>query len=198
MSETRLHQALRDVCRDLASEQASFALVGGLAVSARTEPRFTKDLDVAVAAAGDREAQALVKSLLGRGYRVQALVEQETVGRLATVRLLPPGEAPLFVDLLFASSGIELEIVKAAMPVEVIAGLLVPVATLAHLVATKVLARDDANRPQDRADLIALLAAADEADLESAREALRTIQARGFHRGKDLLGELRSLLPSVP
>lgn len=28
---------------------ADFALVGGIAVSARTEPRFTRDLDLAVA-----------------------------------------------------------------------------------------------------------------------------------------------------
>jgi predicted nucleotidyltransferase len=187
MIETRLHQALRAICRDLANEGASFALVGGLAVSARTEPRFTKDLDLAIAAAGDREAEAIVSSLRQRGYRIQALVEQEAIGRLATVRLVPPGEGTLFVDLLFASSGIEPEIVKAATPLALIEGLTVPVASLAHLIATKVLARDDVRRPQDRADLVALLAEAGPADLESAREALRTIQARGAHRGKDLL-----------
>jgi len=194
MSDTRLHQALRAICQDLASVRASFALVGGLAVSARTEPRFTKDVDVAVSVASDREADALVSNLRQRGYRIEALVEQEAVGRLATVRLLPPQEGALYVDLLFASSGIESEIVTAATPVSVIEGVTVPVATVAHLIATKVLARDDVRRPQDRADIVALLAEADAADLESARQALRTIQARGTHRGKDLLGELEGLL----
>jgi len=33
------------------------ALVGGLAVSARTEPRFTRDLDVAVAVPDDAGAE---------------------------------------------------------------------------------------------------------------------------------------------
>ena len=43
----------------------SFALIGGLAVSARTEPRFTRDADFAVALAGDAEAEALMNALSG-------------------------------------------------------------------------------------------------------------------------------------
>ena len=35
-----------------------FAVVGGLAVSARTEPRFTRDVDVAVAVANEAAAEA--------------------------------------------------------------------------------------------------------------------------------------------
>jgi hypothetical protein len=38
---------------DLSASRAPFALVGGLAVSVRTEPRFTRDADFALAAAGD-------------------------------------------------------------------------------------------------------------------------------------------------
>ncbi len=197
MSESRLHQALRGICQDLSQSGASFALVGGLAVSTRTEPRFTKDVDLVVAVKSDREAEVLVASLRVRGYRIHALVEQASAGRLATVRLVPLGESSLFVDLLFASTGIEPEIVKAAGLVEVIPGLRLAVATLPHLIAAKVLSRDDARRPQDRVDLVALLAAASAAELEAAREALRTIHARGFHRGKDLLGELESFVKSL-
>lgn len=194
MSETRLHKALRAIIEDLQNEGAAFALVGGLAVSARTEPRFTRDLDLAVHAADDRQAEALVSYLLRRGYRIQAQVEQHAVGRLATVRLKAPGPAAVDLDLLFASSMIEPEIVREATPLTLIEGLTVPVASLAHLIATKVLARDDAHRPQDHADLVALLAEADAVDLEAAREALRTIHARGAHRGKDLLADLEALL----
>ena len=194
MNETRLHSSLRTVCKDLSDSRAAYALVGGLAVSARTEPRFTKDVDLAVAAASDREAEALVGFLRSRQYRIQALVEHETAARLATVRLTPPTEPFPSVDLLFASSGIEAEIVAAAEPLNVIEGLVVPVATVGHLIATKVLSRDDAQRPQDRVDLIALLHEAGEADLRVAREALRTMDARGFSRGKDLLTELESML----
>jgi hypothetical protein len=39
------------------------ALVGGLAVSARTEPRFTRDADLAVAVASDAEAESLIRAL---------------------------------------------------------------------------------------------------------------------------------------
>ncbi len=195
MNETRLHTALRRICGDLAQSGIACALVGGLAVSARTEPRFTKDLDLAVAVARDRDAEALIDFLRLRGYRIDALVEQEAAGRLATVRLIPPEQPSLFVDLLFASSGIEQEIVAAADPIEVIEGLVVRVATIAHLIATKVLSRDDDRRPQDRMDLAALLNDASESDLTAAQEALRTIQERGYHRGKNLLLELEELLP---
>ncbi len=79
--------------------------------------------------------------------------------RLATVRLAPADESPLgtVIDLLFAVSGIEPEIVAAADPVEAVPGFIVPVARIGHLVALKVLARDDRTRPQDRVDLGALL-----------------------------------------
>src|SRR5438876_4613178 len=58
MSESRLQTSLRVVCKDLSESGAAYALVGGLAVSARTEPRFTKDLDLAVAAPTDAEAES--------------------------------------------------------------------------------------------------------------------------------------------
>jgi hypothetical protein len=51
------------LCRasaDLETAGVRFALIGGLAVSARVEPRFTRDLDFAVAVEGDADAEALV------------------------------------------------------------------------------------------------------------------------------------------
>jgi predicted nucleotidyltransferase len=157
MNDTRLHSALRKICDDLVDGKTNCALVGGLAVSARTEPRFTRDVDLAVAVSSDRDAEALVQFLRSRQYRIEALVEHEVAARLATVRLLPPGDPSLFVDLLFASSGIEPEIVAAADRLDVIEGLSVRIATIPHLIATKVLSRDDNRRPQDRVDLVALI-----------------------------------------
>lgn len=66
----------------------SFALVGGLAVAAWTEPRFTQDFDFAVEAKNDAEAERLILGLHEHGYTLVAMVEQDTVGRLATARLL--------------------------------------------------------------------------------------------------------------
>jgi len=52
----RLEAALRAIALDLERVRTAWALVGGLAVSARAEPRFTRDIDLAVAAARDAEA----------------------------------------------------------------------------------------------------------------------------------------------
>jgi Nucleotidyl transferase AbiEii toxin, Type IV TA system len=104
--------ALRRISADLERNQQKWALVGGFAVSARAEPRFTRDVDVAVAVSDDQEAESLVRSLMAVGYRLLASVEQDAVGRLATVRLIhvsSGGEQGVLVDVLFASSGIEPE-----------------------------------------------------------------------------------------
>jgi predicted nucleotidyltransferase len=195
---SRIEAILRRVARDLDGLGRRWALVGGLAVSARTEPRFTRDVDVAVHVSGDADAEALVRQLGALGYRVRGVVEQEATARLATARLLAgPDEEGVVLDLLFASSGIEAEVVQQADLLEVLAGLRVPVATLAHLVALKVLARDDRTRPQDRVDLIGLLGAATPGDLAEARTAIALIRARGYERRRDLGVELDRLLDEL-
>lgn len=98
---THLESTLRAVSSDLTECGAAFALVGGLAVSVRTEPRFTRGADLAVALSGDAAAEGLINRLREYGYSVAAVLEQAAVGRLATVRLERPdaGQAPV-VDLL--------------------------------------------------------------------------------------------------
>lgn len=59
-------------------------------------------------------------------------------------------------------------------------------ATVGHLIALKILARDDRRRPQDRVDIAALLRVADHDELDRAGLALDLIRARGFARGRDL------------
>jgi hypothetical protein len=191
---TALEEALRRVCGDLSATGVRFALIGGLAVSARTEPRFTRDADLAVALGSDPEVEALMFELRGRGYRVASVVEQDAVGRLATVRLTLSDRprAPV-IDLLFASSGIEFEVVEAAERLELLEALSLPVARTGHLIALKVLSRDDLTRPQDLADLRALLRAAPPEELRRAMEAVTLIAGRGYHRGRDLMAELERL-----
>jgi Nucleotidyl transferase AbiEii toxin, Type IV TA system len=196
---TSLEAALRQIHTDLTEAHVSFALVGGLAVSARTEPRFTRDADLAVALAGDAEAEALIHHLRACEYHVEAVVEQEAVGRLATVRLTrsSPRQTPV-IDLLFASSGIEPEVVAEAEPTELLANLTIGVARTGHLIALKVLSRDDLQRPQDLVDLRALLRVASSGELARARESLALIAARGYHRGRDLMSDLDALSPLAP
>ena len=188
---SRLEGALRDVASALDRLRHSWALVGGLAVSARGEPRFTRDIDLAVAVADDATAEALVHSLVGSGYRILASLDQEQVGRLATVRLEAPTEGPagVVVDLLFASSGIEAEVVRDAEVLEVLPGLRVPVARRGHLLTLKLLS-DSPGRPQDRVDIVALLREATPADLEEVRQLAVLISQRGYARGRDLLSSL--------
>jgi hypothetical protein len=192
----RLEAALVRLDDDLRKAGVGWALVGGLAVSARSEPRFTRDIDAVVAVPDDAAAEILVRRLLAEGYRVLATLEQEARGRLATVRLSPPGEsaAGVVVDLLFASSGVEREIVEASERVEIAERLVFPVARIDALIALKVLSRDDTERPQDLADLRSLLRAAAPGDVEGARTLLGAIESRGFGRGRRLIQELERLL----
>lgn len=184
--QSPLAAELRRASRVLANLRVRWALVGGLAVSARTEPRFTADVDAALLAADDAAAEKVVHGLVRRGYVVTAAVEEKRAGRLATARLRfgGPGAAAA-LDVLFASSGIEPEIVAAAEILEVLPGVRLPVATIGHLIALKLLSRGRA-RPQDDADLAALAAEATRGDWSQARAAVELINERGSNRGRHL------------
>jgi hypothetical protein len=190
----RLQAVLLRLAADLDALRCDWALVGGLAVAVRASPRQTRDLDVVIAVRDDREAERVVFGLRRRGYRDkdEGVLVDELTGRLWTMRLVAPGDEAngTIVDLLFASSGIEREIVDAAERIEVFAGLVVPVVRTGHLLALKVLAR----RPQDLMDVQAILETLDPIELDRARHALDLISRRGRDRGRDLVGELETLL----
>ena len=192
----RLQAALANIGRQLDQRGFGWALVGGLAVSVRADPRFTRDVDLAVAVEGDPQAERLIADLRSVGYEVLETVEQQETKRFATARLLPPGGGPggVVVDLLFASSGIEPEVVVSAEPLEILPDLHVPVAGIPELIALKLLARDDTTRPQDAADLVALVPMATEKDFDTARNLVRLIEERHYHRDRDLAGELERLV----
>lgn len=140
----------------------------------------------------DAGAERLIRTLRARGYEVDSLVEQTAAARIATVRLRRTGVAPVpLIDLLFASSGIEHEVVAETEPVEVLPELRLAVASTGHLIALKLLSRDDEQRPQDLVDLRSLLKNASRADLEQAKLAAGLIMARGYNRGRDLINALR-------
>lgn len=183
---------LRQAAEDLDAIGARWAVIGGLAVAFRAEPRFTKDVDLAVAVADDAEAEGIVNRLQVRGYALASLVEQDYVNRLATARLVRPevGTSSAFIDLLFANSGIEDEIVRSADRMEVLPDVVMPVASTGHLIALKALA----GLHQDLTDLGYLISAATEADLGQARTSVATIQERGFNRGLNLPEVLETII----
>ena len=103
---------------------------------------------------------------------------------MATARLLAPGEehGGVIVDLLFASSGVESEIVNRADLLEVLPEVNLPVASLGHLLALKVLA----GRAKDLADVEALLIESADCDIDDAQKLLALIGERGYARGRNL------------
>ena len=94
-------EVLRQAAADLEAIGARWAVIGGLAVAFRAEPRFTKDVDLAVAVADDQEAEGIVNRLQVRGYALASLIGQDYVNRLATARMVRPlaGSSSAFIDL---------------------------------------------------------------------------------------------------
>ena len=92
-----------------------------------------------------------------------------------------------------AELGLRWALVAMADTMEILPGLLVPVATVGHLLALKLLSRDHRTRPQQQ-DLVGLLRVAGPDDLEGAHHAVSLIHARGFQRDRDLPRDLDRLV----
>jgi hypothetical protein len=191
MSDTNPLESLARIAKLLNEGGTPFALVGGLAVSVRGQVRFTRDVDIAISVDSDREVEQLVHRLGAQGYQPRAVVEQDAVGRIATVRLAAPDG--VIVDLLAASSGIEAEVVSTAAIVDITPAGPIPVARAEELVAMKVLASAPA-RGQDQIDLDGLLRVNLDLDLDRVRALLSLVVARGYHRGEDLRAKLDRVL----
>lgn len=183
---------------DLEECGAQFAVVGGLAVGVYAEPRFTSDVDLAILAEDDQAAEQLTIAMFRRGYQLVSQLENKPDRRLRAVRLkLVNQENCPLVDLLFAASGIESEVVQNAVVAEVFPGISAPVARPAELIAMKLLASDNHRRHFDNRDMIVLIRSADLTTINIVRDRLRLIASRGWHRSRDLLAEFESLLESI-
>jgi hypothetical protein len=178
-------EAVARAAADLTALRVPFALVGGLAVSAWGEPRYTRDVDLVVGVESDADAERLLHALSARSYEIVAIVEQRRTNRLATARLRRADDHTVLIDLLFASSGIERELATAAIPING-----VPVGRVGHLIALKVLSESE-RRLQDRIDLQELAKIATDEDWRTAIAMVRLIKERGFHRGRALVTRLR-------
>lgn len=186
--------ALASVWRALQQQGRGSALVGGLAVSIRAEARFTRDVDVVIAVADDADAESLVFAMSQEGYHPVATVEHEVHRRLATARVRSP--EGISVDLLFASCGIEPEIVERAESITVPGVGLVAVARTEELLAMKLLSMSP-KRLQDRLDAQNLIQFHPDLDLDAVRDNLQRITARGYHRGRDLMALLDEILREI-
>lgn len=167
-----------------------YAVVGGIAIAFRAVIRTTNDIDLAVVADDDAHAESIVQTLIGLGYRAEILLESEVSSRLMTVRMISVGEREVFIDLLFATAGIEKEVVENSTPIEIFPGLTIPVASRSALIALKVLSANPDTRSRDITDLQNLLANSIVGEVDTARNLLSLITERGYNRNKDLQSEL--------
>lgn len=165
--------------------QIKWALIGGLAVSTHANPRFTNDIDLSVSVSSDKEVENIVFQLQQRKWRAEHIFEEQEKNYISTVRFTHPQHPDIFIDMLFASSGIETEIVEEAIPLEALPDIHIKVAQIGHLLALKILSERD-RREQDTLDIKSLLQESSDIDVAKAKEACLLITSRGFHRGRDL------------
>jgi predicted nucleotidyltransferase len=185
---TGIFEQLKTVASCMEQIQIPWALIGGLAVSIHGAPRTTRDIDLAVFLETETEQDNLVKDLTQAGFFDKQLIMHLSPVRKLGVRLrVPAVSSSVPVDLLYSSSGIEKEVIASAQLVEMFPNIFIPVATLAHLLAMKIVSENEIDRMQDTLDIQGLIKEATQKDLEHAKTAMRLIQQRGFSRGKDLL-----------
>jgi len=178
----------------LRAQKATFAVVGGLAASVRGEARFTRDVDVAVDVPDDSSAEALVHFLIQAGYELLATVEHDKTGRLATARLRDADG--VVCDLVFATCGIEHEVVASAEELEILPTVSVPTASAESLLAMKTLSVT-ARRARDLDDIRAIVRQNPDLDEARVTALLQLIEERGCARGQNLLEKWRGLRASL-
>jgi hypothetical protein len=171
-SHSRLGAQLAEVSRALNAADLSFALIGGLALSAHRVPRATVDVDLLLAGADTSKADAV---LLRLGY-------QQIYATSNVANYLRGQER---VDVLFAVRPAAQRLLAEAKTVESPYGNL-PVVSAEGLIGFKVQALvNDPSRRQDVADIQALL--------KHNRATLDMNEVRGYFRlfnREELLDEL--------
>lgn len=178
----------------LEAAQARFAMIGGVAVSVRAEPRFTKDVDFIVAVASDEEAERLGSTMLGHGFSLHTMLERTDVAQIATMRFILGG---VLIDLLVGACGAEQEIVELATPATVLKNRECPVASVGALLALKTLAMANRKKIDDEGDMLRLLAVANDGDVQQAEELVALMTVRGPGRDKGLAGILARVVASA-
>ena len=177
--------ALAAALRELADAGLPFALVGGLAMGVRADPRVTRDIDFALPASDDDQAEAQVFALQQRGFIVDSVFVRKG-GRISTVRTRHRSAPEILIDFLLSNALIEDVIVAEATSATIARDIRCPVAQPWHLLAMKVYA----NRKKDQPDLHELIERADRRTLARTKAALEMMRARGVAPARDLIAEL--------
>ena len=147
-----LQQTLVDAVKFLDAERVPYALIGGLAVSLRGQPRMTADVDMVILADVPR-ALALVRALEVSNFKPLFDGVAEVVQK-AFILPLRHRVTNVKVDLALGLSGFERQTLARAERLP-LAGAEIAVATAEDLLIMKVLA----GRPQDDQDVQGLVIA---------------------------------------
>lgn len=181
--EPGLLTTLADAMAMLAARDIPAAVIGGLAVSIRGQPRMTVDVDIVALTDIDRSL-ALASELAETPFAPLFPGVEEVVSRsfILPIRHRTTG---IRVDLALGLSGFERQAVARATPVDV-GGILVPVVAAIDLLVMKALA----GRPQDEADVRTIIAAqGDSLDWEASIDLARQL---GAAVDVDIAGRLRA------
>lgn len=146
-----LWPTLADAVAMLDARGIGAALIGGLAVSLRGQPRMTVDIDLVIHADVD-EALRLVRDLGETPFEPLFPGVEEVVAR-SFILPLRHRMTGIRVDLAIGMSGFEREAIARARSV-VVGDIRVPVVTVEDLLVMKALA----GRPQDELDMRGLVA----------------------------------------
>jgi hypothetical protein len=179
-----LHNALVDVTELLKARQFPYAVIGGLAVSLRGEPRVTADVDLVLGITIDA-AIDLIPSLKGTSLEPLFSGVEEVVQRafILPLRHRPSG---VNVDLAIGLSGFERQALARAEAMN-IAGHDVMVATAEDLLIMKLIA----GRPRDQQDIEGIIAAQGRRlDWDYCHQ---TAQALGTAIDQDLVSQVEKL-----
>ena len=146
MLNAGLWSTLADAIAMLESRGIACAVIGGLAVSLRGQPRMTVDVDL-VMAADVEDALRLARELPGTPFEPLFTGVEEVINA-AYILPLRHRTTGIRVDLAIGMSGFERDAIERARTL-VIADTTAPVVTVEDLLVMKALA----GRPQDEQDI---------------------------------------------
>ncbi len=135
----------KELLRLLAAHEVRYMVVGGYAVMRYTEPRFTKDLDLLVAA-DPINGRAVFAALKAFGAPMVNLTEVDFAKSGFFYQM---GRPPLRVDVLMDVPGVDFEGAWLRKETEMVAGVPMNFIGKADLIRSK----EAAGRTQDRLDL---------------------------------------------
>ena len=150
--ESPLRATLADAVAWLSSRGLPCALIGGLAVSLRGQPRMTVDVDIVVLATID-QALELVADLSTTPF-APLFEGVEDVVRRAFILPLRHRVTGVRLDIALGMSGFERQAVQRATPI-VLGAVSIPVVKIEDLLVMKAIA----GRPQDEQDIRGLVGA---------------------------------------